>query len=312
MPLSWLYGALARRQRRQAVPRRAPVPLLVVGNLVVGGAGKTPTVIAVVAELQAAGHRPGIVSRGHGRRDDGVHEVQAGDAPALAGDEPLLLRRRCAVPVWVGRDRAAVATALCNRHPDVDVIVSDDGLQHHTLARDAALVVFDERGAGNGLLLPAGPLREPLPATLPAGMQVLYTAGQASTPLPGALAQRRITHAWPLQAWHAGRSEGAVPLATLNGPMWAAAGLAAPEKFFGMLRAAGLSFHALPLPDHHAWTTLPWPASTPDVLVTEKDAVKLDPVRMGTTRVWVVPLDLQLPVGLVSDLIVLLFPRTAT
>jgi len=311
-PLSLVYGSLqhlhARQQARAAV-RPLPVPVLVVGNHVVGGAGKTPTVIAVVQGLQQAGKRPGVISRGHGRRADTVQAVQPDSTAQEVGDEPLLIQRRCGVPVWVGRDRAAAGRALCNTHPDVDVLVSDDGLQHIALARQAELILFDERGAGNGLLLPAGPLRSRLPAAVPPRALVLYTSGQVSTALPGALALRHIHDAWPLQAWLAGDRSQCQPLQALRGrPLLAAAGMAAPEKFFGMLQALGLTLQRLPLPDHHAYTTLPWPAGTADVITTEKDAVKLEPARLGGTRVWVVPLDLTLPAGLLADLIALLSP----
>lgn len=309
-PLSCLYRALlALHQRRGADGAPLPVPLLVVGNYVAGGAGKTPTVIALVQALQARGHRPGVISRGHGRDGAAPLAVQPGAPAHAVGDEPLLIQRRCQVPVWVGRERAAVARALCQAHPEVDVLVADDGLQHRALPRQAELVVFDERGAGNGLLLPAGPLREPLPTRLPSRQHVLYTAGRASTALPGAEATRRLALAWPLAAWHAGDARQAVPLQQLQGrPLLAAAGLAAPEKFFGMLQAAGLQITRLPLPDHHPYTTLPWLPHAPDVLVTEKDAVKLAPAVPGATRVWVLPLDLQLPAALVDELAELLFP----
>ena len=307
-PVSQLYRLLLAIHRvRSPPPQALPVPVLVVGNHVVGGAGKTPTVIALVQALQAAGRRPGVVSRGHGRRHDAVQLVGPYADPAEVGDEPLLIRRRCAVPVWVGRQRHAVALALCQAHPEVDVIVADDGLQHAALPRQAELVVFDERGAGNGLLLPAGPLREPLPAAVPPHRRVLYTAGHASTVLPGGMATRSLGLAWPLAAWHRGDASQALTLAQLQGhPLLAAAGVAAPQKFFGMLQAAGLSITPLPLPDHHAYDTLPWPADTPDVVTTEKDAVKLDPARLGGTRVWIVPLDLALPPALVSELLKLL------
>lgn len=307
-PLALLYDVLRRLHWRRQRPQVLPVPVVVVGNLIVGGAGKTPTVIALVRALQARGHRPGILSRGHGRHGTQPRAVAEGDSPAEVGDEPLLLRRRCRVPVWVGVDRVEAGRQLCAAHPQVDVLVADDGLQHRRLARQAALVVFDDRGSGNGLLLPAGPLREPLPAALPTNCRVLYTSGRASTALPGALATRRLTQAWPLAAWHAGDASLAQPLAALQGrPLLAAAGLAAPEKFFGMLTAAGLRFTALPLPDHHAYETLPWPPGSPDVLVTEKDAVKLAPARVGATRVWVLPLDFDIPAALVDELAALLF-----
>jgi tetraacyldisaccharide 4'-kinase len=303
-PLSWLYLALAAWHRHRSPARALPVPVIVVGNFVVGGAGKTPTVIALVRALAAAGWHPAVVSRGYARREAGVREVAAHDTAAAVGDEPLLIRRRTDVAVWVGRDRVAAARALCTAHPGVDVIVSDDGLQHHALPRCAELVVFDERGAGNGLLLPAGPLRQPLPRQMAAHARVVYTAGAASTALPGALAQRRLGAAWPLADWVAGDARAARPLDTLRGrPLLAVAGLAAPEKFFSMLEQAGLAITGVPLPDHHGYATLPWPAGTAEVVTTEKDAVKIDPARVGTTQVWVVPLDFALPAALVGELI---------
>jgi len=303
-PLSWLYAALARRMHQPA--QALPVPVVVVGNLIVGGAGKTPTVLAVVQGLQQAGWFPGIVSRGHGRRGDGVQAVQAGSAAAAVGDEPLLLRRRSGVPVWVGRRRVDAARALLAAHAEVDVLVSDDGLQHRALPRVAEIMVFDERGCGNGLLLPAGPLREALPRTLAAQQLLLYNAARPSTPLPGAFVQRRLAQALPLADWQAGRTEAAVPLDTLRGrPLLAAAGIAAPERFFAMLEAQGLQIERLPLPDHHGYATLPWPAATADVVVTEKDAVKLTGqlTAPGATRIWVVGLDFALPAEFTQDLL---------
>ena len=310
-PVAALYGFLRQQLATPAGPP-LPVPVLVVGNVVAGGAGKTPTVIALVAALQAAGHRPGVVSRGYGRSDESVREVRDGDGAAQVGDEPLLIRRRCHVPVWVGRKRSAAARALCQAHPQVDVIVSDDGLQHGALPRQAELVVFDERGIGNGRLLPAGPLREPWPGATGALRRVLYTAGIASTAVPGALAQRSLGRAWPLVAWRSGDSSAAVELEALRDrPLVAVAGLAAPEKFFRMLEAAGLVITRCPQPDHHPYATLPWPAGTSDVITTEKDAVKLVEHALRGTRVWVVALDLQLPADLVAELLALLPPPTA-
>jgi tetraacyldisaccharide 4'-kinase len=312
-PLAALYGWLRRWVAGSpALAATLPVPVLVVGNVIAGGAGKTPAVIALVRALQAAGHQPGVISRGYGRSGDAVREVADGDSAAQVGDEPLLIRHRGGVPVWVGRQRAAAARALCQRHPSVDVIVSDDGLQHTALARSAELVVFDERGIGNGRLLPAGPLREPWAAPASPRRRVLYSAGQASTTVPCALATRTLGRAWPLLAWRSRDSSAAVALATLRErPLLAVAGLAAPEKFFGMLEAAGLAITRCPLPDHHPYDLLPWPAATKDVITTEKDAVKLARHALHGTRVWVVPLDLQLPADLVADLIALLFPAPA-
>ena len=345
-PLSWLYEALAGLQRGLARPQSAPVPVLVVGNLVVGGAGKTPAVLAAVRALQEAGHHPAVLSRGYGRQGRDAHRVKSDDTAALVGDEPLLMHRRSGVPVWVGRDRAALARLACAADPGIDVLVCDDGLQHHRLARSVNLIVFDERGLGNGLLLPAGPLRQRPSRHSSVPTRVLYNAATPSTPLPGALALRSIRFAWPLQAWWRQDQARSVPLSALQGrELLACAGLAAPEKFFAMLEAAGLRIRRLPLPDHHAYEVPPWPASTAEVVTTEKDAVKLPrrrPAGPGTggaggvgdagtapgvttgaalqqadtfapdsTSIWVVPLDLQLPDELSRDLLALLFPEQA-
>ncbi len=307
LPLSWLYGLLFRMHRALNRPRRAPVPVLVVGNLVAGGAGKTPTVIALVQALKRSGLRAGVVSRGYGRRASAPRAVQAGCQASEVGDEPWLIQRRTGVPVWVGSDRLAVARVLCKHHPEVDLLVLDDGLQHHALAHDVAVVVFDERGVGNSALLPAGPLREPLRCPAPSHWRVLYTAGRRSTALPGSLAHRRLGPAWPLAAWHAADPGLCQPVQALRGRrLLAAAGLAAPEKFFGMLETAGLQIERLPLPDHHHYDTLPWPDGTTEVVTTEKDAAKLDAARTGNTAVWVLPLDLQLPEGFAAELVALL------
>ncbi len=298
-PLATLYGVLARLHRAASRPQPTGVPVVVVGNLIAGGAGKTPTTMAVVRLLRAFGWHPGVVSRGHGRRGRGLVEVRRDSRAADCGDEPLLIHLHTAVPVMVGRDRVAAARALRAAHPEVDIIVADDGLQHHRLARDLQIVVFDERGVGNGLLLPAGPLREPLPASVPAATLLLYSGARVSTPLAGWLATRRLSGVVPLADWWQGHTPAADSWRAVQGrPLLAAAGTAAPERFFEMLRDQGLRLAVTqPLPDHDPFDTLPWRADTPDVLITEKDAVKLPPERaareFGPTRVWVVPLDLE-------------------
>jgi len=316
LPLAWLFGALTALRRRfyRAGWLRSitvGVPIVVVGNLIAGGAGKTPTVLAVVRLLQRHGRRPGIVSRGHGRDAAGVIDVSPATPAHVCGDEPLLLRLRAGVPVCVARDRVAAAQALRRLHPEVDVIVADDGLQHLKLRRDVQVIVFDERGAGNGWLLPAGPLREPLPAELPARCLVLYNAARASTPLPGWTARRRLAGAVALEAWWRGEPCTDAALAALAGrPLVAAAGTARPQRFFDQLREHGLQIVELPLPDHHDYATLPWTAGTADVIVTEKDAVKLDPARTAPTRVWVAALDFAPDAGFDAALIALLPPAT--
>jgi tetraacyldisaccharide 4'-kinase len=300
-PLTLCYRAVsALRRAAHALgwlgSERAPVPVIVVGNLVAGGAGKTPTVIALVQALRQAGWTPGVISRGHGRRGHGAVSVRDDSPAAEAGDEPLLLRLRTRAPVWVARRRIDAARGLCAAHAEVDVLVADDGLQHLALARDVQVIVFDERGIGNGWQLPAGPLRQPVPRHVPVNSHVLYNAARASTPWPGALALRRLAGAVLLQDWWRGAPASLQALQHLRGRrLLAVAGLAAPERFFAMLRDAGLQASALSLPDHHDFARLPWPADTPDVLVTEKDAVKLPREPAGATRIWVVALDFQLP-----------------
>jgi tetraacyldisaccharide 4'-kinase len=231
------------------------------GGAPVGGQRARRRAPRRAARLTFAGRHPAVVSRGYGRSGSAPAVVRASSLATEVGDEPWLIQRRTGVPVRVDRDRLAAARALCRRHPEVDVLVLDDGLQHHALIHDAAVVVFDERGVGNGALLPAGPLREPMPTDPPHHWRVLYTAGQRSTRWPGALATRQLQSAWPLAAWHAGDASRCLPLHALRGrSLLAVAGLASPEKFFGMLEAAGLQIRRLPLPDHHPYDHLPWPA----------------------------------------------------
>ena len=340
LPFSWIFAAIASVRRRMyrrglMVASRLPARVVVVGNLVVGGAGKTPTVIAVVAALRAQGWTPGIVSRGYGRSSDAVVEVdrEVPDTPRT-GDEPLVLARRTGVPVVVGRDRLAAGHALLQAHPQTDVIVCDDGLQHLALERDLEVVVFDERGAGNGRLLPAGPLRQTLaswsapPASpsvaapragnddadrrVPPARIVLYNAAAPTTPLSGFLGHRRIVGVAPLDAWWRGMAASPEALASLGGRrVVAAAGIARPGRFFAMLRAHGLVVDELPLADHHDFSVLPWPAQAGDVVVTEKDAVKIASGRRIGARIWVATLDF-VPEPAFDEALLALLPSTDT
>lgn len=306
-PLSGLYRLLwALSRRRGDVAAPLDVPVVVVGNLVAGGAGKTPTVLAVLELLMRHGWSPGVVSRGYGREGDAPLEVTPDLDARRCGDEPLLLRLRGRVPVLVGRDRVAAARLLRQRHPQVDVIVSDDGLQHRRLPRAAQLIVFDERGIGNGWLLPAGPLREPFAAAPPPRSVVVYNAGAPSTAWPGWPARRGLGGVLPLADWWAG-GRALRPLDTLGGRrLRAVAGIARPQRFFAMLRAAGLDIDELPLPDHFDYAALPWGADTREVVLTEKDAVKLRPGSVGATRVWVAALDFALDPAAEAALLALL------
>ena len=312
-PLSRLYGLLSARERAAyargaKTALRLPVPVVVVGNVVAGGAGKTPTTLAIAEHLRSRGWRPGIVSRGHGRRGDDCREVLPDDDPRAVGDEPLLLRRRAAVPVFVAPRRAEAGRALLAAYPDCDILVCDDGLQHRALARDVEICVFDARGVGNGWLLPAGPLREPWPRAVDL---VLWTeppsaVGAGWPPMAALEEQEALIAGKPAPADsfiatrrladHALRADGTrVPLARLRGrPLTAVAGIARPEAFFAMLRLAGLTLaRTVALPDHYDFDSWSGMHDGDRALIcTEKDALKLwrsDPAA------WAVPLVLDVP-----------------
>jgi tetraacyldisaccharide 4'-kinase len=306
-PLAWALTPLAAVFAAVSGARRAAfalgwlktvevgVPVVVVGNVTVGGTGKTPTVIALVEELRTAGFTPGVVSRGYGAKVERPTPVTAATPARVAGDEPLLIARRTGAPVWVSPNRVAAAQALRAAHEDVDVIVSDDGLQHYRLARDFELVVFDHRLGGNGLLLPAGPLREPLSRHRDATL-VNNPFERALPPWPDTFALKLE----PADAWHLSNPALRRPLSQFAGQrVAAAAGIGSPERFFATLRGAGLAPQTLPLPDHYAFATNPFVDVKADaILVTEKDAVKLG--AWNDARIWVVPVEAALDHRLIT------------
>ncbi len=269
-PLSLIFRtlvALRRAAYRCGVlrSRRLPVPVIIVGNLVVGGAGKTPLVLWLVEQLRLRGRHPGILSRGHHGQNLTPRRVAIGDDPGRTGDEPLLLAERSGVPVWIGRDRVAAGRALLAAHPECDVLVCDDGLQHYALARDFEIAVEDARGLGNGRLLPAGPLREPPSRRVDATVTNGVTRAGA----------------WPmhieargLYAVHAPAQP--VAFETLRGlRLHAVAGIGNPARFFEQLERLGLRFVAHPFADHHRYRAEDLRFEDCDaILMTEKDAVK--------------------------------------
>lgn len=272
---------------------RLPVPVVVIGNLTVGGTGKTPLLIHLAGALRERGVQPGIVSRGYGGRNAGVMAVAACSDPALAGDEPVLLARRTRCPVFVGRDRIAAARELLAAHPECNLILADDGLQHYRLARDVEVVVFDSRGTMNGWLLPAGPMREPLSRLAEADAVVLNGVA-AVLPAP--------TFAGPVFRMTLGgglfyrldRPQVVCHADDLRGRrLHAIAGIGAPGRFFATLTSLGLDCVAHPFPDHHAYRReeLLFPADA--LLTTEKDAVKLSALDLPLP-VWVLPVTAEL------------------
>jgi tetraacyldisaccharide 4'-kinase len=279
--VSVLYGAvtgLRRKLYRSGIKRsRHPgMPVVVVGNIVAGGTGKTPLTIAIVKRLYAAGFTPGVASRGHGRIEAKTPRwVVPGSDAALSGDEPLLIAHSTGAKVRVDRDRLAAAKALVKA--GCDVIVCDDGLQHYRLARDIEIEVVDvRRRYGNGRLLPAGPLREPIERAADCTFRVLNLGvidDAAMLPAAG-------VGEWPmrLQAIEAlpilgGRSQALTAFAGQR--VHAIAGIADPERFFATLRGLGIAVVPHAFPDHHAYQAedLDFGSQLP-VLMTEKDAVK--------------------------------------
>jgi tetraacyldisaccharide 4'-kinase len=305
-PLSMLLLAAVRlRQRlyRWGVfdPHRAPVPVVVVGNVVAGGAGKTPVLMALADRLGQQGLKVAVVSRGHGRQGAGCVEVTPRSDPAQAGDEPLLIARRCRVPVFVARRRAEAVRAALHAHPRTDVILSDDGLQHYAMARDIEVCVFDHRGVGNGWLLPAGPLREPWPRAVD-----LVLRTDRTPDIDGFMVRRQL-------AGVATRADGKrIDLGSLAGQECEAlAGIAQPQAFFDMLAAAGLRLRRTwSLADHHDFgEDGPWMRSDAPLLCTEKDAVKL---WRRNPHAWAVPLALEIEDGFWTRFDSLLQPKLSS
>lgn len=286
-PLSRLY-ALAVAQRRSAYLRRPEriyhetVPVVVVGNIYVGGTGKTPVVIALVQALQARGWQPGVISRGYGARAGDKPQAGRGQLdPARFGDEPALIAAETQVPVCVHPDRPAALQRLRRQYPQVDVVISDDGLQHLALGRDLEIVVQDARGVGNGRLLPAGPLREP-PVRLENVDLIINNlqAGESPPPHAGGLARVVNMMMQPVSVEHlvSGRRQPWKDWLDTHGNArcTAVAAIGRPERFFDMLRQHGLApAGTVALPDHHAYELSPFTSLEADcLLITPKDAVK--------------------------------------
>ena len=297
VPLEWLYRAVIALRRRSYSPgsRRIQVPdvpVVVVGNLTVGGTGKTPLVIALTLALQSRGVRVGVISRGYGATVTAPVLLSAQSDPALFGDEPVLVARATEASVVVSPDRVAATALLAQR--GVQVVISDDGLQHYRLGRALEIAVIDgPRGFGNGHLLPAGPLREPLARLADADWLVFNGPPSASTLAEvERVAQRRDRLQMQLAAVQAQSLAGDRPARDLasfrDAPVHAVAGIGNPARFFTMLREAGLEVIEHPFPDHHPFTAADLAFAAPgEILMTEKDGVKC--TSFADARCWQVP-----------------------
>ena len=305
-PLSALFYTAAALKRRRTSARRLPVPVVVVGNIYVGGTGKTPVTIALVRALRERGWTPGVISRGFGAEAEVPRLVRSDMSAGEAGDEPLLIAQETGVPVAVGRDRPRAAQHLLARHPEVDLIVSDDGLQHGALARDVELAVVGARGLGNGWVLPAGPLREG-PSRLDTVDAIILNSASETI-----VKSRTPRFAVSSCFGKVTRLDGgdvvtiddiAERLRREGGKALAAAGIAAPERFFAMIRAHGINPVERPLPDHYDFKDNPFAdADASIILITGKDAVKCarSPDIARDKRLYVVGLELALDDYLVT------------
>ena len=264
---------------------RVGIPVVVIGNLSVGGTGKTPLVLWVADFLKHHGRKPGIVSRGYGGSAEKSGEARAaniGSDPAEVGDEPMLLSRRSGCPVWVSADRVLAASTLHRENPACDVIIADDGLQHYALRRDLEICVVDPHGLGNGWLLPAGPLREPL-SRLRSVDVVLEHGASSFGGYQMKLEGEKLANL--------ANAQDIRPLKSFAGQkVHAVAGIGDPNRFFMQLARAGLKVVPHPFPDHHVFRAEDFDfGDDAPVVMTEKDAVKCK--RFARAHHWVFPVD---------------------
>jgi len=293
MPLSWLFGVVAAFRKwlykiNWLKSTRLSVPVVVVGNINVGGTGKTPLVIWLAEQLQLAGYRPGIISRGYGGSAQQAAEVMASSSPFEVGDEPVLIAMRTSCPVFVSASRVEAGLALLAAYPECNVIISDDGLQHYQLQRNVEIIVYDSvKGFGNGALLPAGPLRESknrlktVDAVVSNGSVVNDELMLAVKPIE---MQLESTYFYNVLD----DSIKSDAQAFIGKKMLAIAGIGNPLRFFNQLRCMGLDFKSQSYSDHYAFTAEDFRGIEAEVVVmTEKDAVKCRSI--AGANFWVLP-----------------------
>ncbi len=307
LPASLLFGLLAAIRRalyHNGLLRseKLPVPVIVIGNITVGGSGKTPLTLWIAQQLAERGWHPGIISRGYRSTAAFPRAVSPDDSAEAAGDEPLLMAQRGLCPVWIGRDRPAAARALLHAHPECDVLLSDDGLQHYRLQRDIEIAVVDgARRFGNGFLMPAGPLREG-PSRLRTVDAVVINGGTARSGeyvmrLEGTEFQNLAN---PALSRKAGDFHGL--------RVHAIAGIGHPQRFFDHLKSLGLAVQAHPFPDHHRYTPADLAFGDADaILMTEKDAVKC--AAFANEKCWALRVDARLDPTLAHHILERIVPH---
>ncbi len=277
-----------------------PVPVIVVGNIFVGGTGKTPLVIWIIQLLQEQGWKPAVISRGYGSSAQQVRAVENNSHANEVGDEPLLIAKRTGVPVFIGRDRVAAGLALLQAHPTVNIIISDDGLQHYALGRNIEIQLSDSRGNGNGWLLPAGPLREP--ATRQSDFYVVNTTEESA-------GDAYVMQLVPVDAERLSDRTQRQSLRDFSfvQSVAAVAGIGHPERFFTTLRSHGINLTTTQaLPDHFDYATNPFAdIEASAILITEKDAVKCmqHNAIANDVRIWVVPVQAHVDASLAKHIL---------
>jgi len=307
LPLSWLYCAVSSIRRKLYLSGviesvKADVPVVVIGNIVVGGSGKTPLLIALCEYVKSKGLKPGVVSRGYGGSFSGVKQLDDSDTAELVGDEPLMIYRRAGVPVVVSADRAsAVETLLADN--DCDVVFSDDGMQHYRMSRDMEIAVIDAgRRFGNGLCLPAGPLRERMTRLDDVDL-VVYNGGSENLA------------SYTLQALNFIKLDSDTELSLSDfkaslepsTKLHAVAGIGNPSRFFDQLRASGLDIHEHGFADHHHYQNTDFEGWQQDsIIMTEKDAVKCSGLALKDA--WYLPVEAVFSDELEAQLVIQLLP----
>ncbi|HEY0843155.1 tetraacyldisaccharide 4'-kinase [Methylotenera sp.] len=304
LPISWLFLLITAFRRVLykcgfLKSHRLAAPVVVVGNINVGGAGKTPVVIWLAEQLKQAGYKPGVISRGYGSDLVGVASVSPTSNPNAVGDEPVLIAIRTACPVFVGARRVEAGLALLKAHPECDILISDDGLQHYALQRDVELVVVDgAKGFGNSALLPAGPLREPKSRlkTVDAVVSNGLATNLKTLVTPPVIAmQLKATSFYNL----INRQSLATPADFIEKTVAAIAGIGNPDRFFNQLSAMGLNFKRKAYNDHYQYSAQDFQNLETDIVImTEKDAVKC--TSFAQPNFWVLPVSAEIDAQLMA------------